>query len=671
MEEREIMNPRYISCENHYFKKAKKFCNYQDCKKFICNSCALEDHSNHLDNLQNIEKFYKKESVSLENFNLKNNLESLENPPTFTFKCIINVYHQAKFYCTDCKDFICQKCSVNHEQSHVILSNFELVENLNEKLDIIKSFFNKEKYFMDGMNEESNLIRISKESLLILEEKLLKDAFDLKFKFESFLNLMKKLKFMLLEKLWKTFSSKNNLLFSLKFDLSKFASFLDTYKFEKDKNKFFGTLIKWEGLINSILKDNEVTEIKRLINFNSQIKILNDEILFKFENLMSNFSNEIENFSVKYFQDLDNSKTFYINKFKDIIEKESGIDKEPFFNILNSNENYLNSFFDSNILVKNIVNQNNNNPRIIEINTNKTEQISSSNSQEEMKFLTKEISIEQKNIDSLKVEFYKMYLQEFQSKIDFIKTETITIYGQEKTQIPENQDITNDFSVDFKNLEIKEIEVIKYLKQKSFPLENLHIDNVSEFMIFTSEKEKNFSNNNIKSVKFDEFNEKKISELNFEDIILERNLSKADVSEKNSLSNYDAKNENNEKEFSDHQYNSEEKQVNENNENFCKIDSFNLNADKLEIENKSSIKNSNNFEEIDIQIHSETNKDKQEILIDNENLTLSQKFDENSVINQPNIKNNELNEIKQDIENQDMKNDKLEISKSINQFLFL
>jgi len=46
------------------------------------------------------------------------------------------VFHQAKKYCKECEDFICNKCAKKHDASHTLLKIEEITENVSSKINL-------------------------------------------------------------------------------------------------------------------------------------------------------------------------------------------------------------------------------------------------------------------------------------------------------------------------------------------------------------------------------------------------------------------------------------------------------------------------------------------------------------------------------------------------------
>jgi len=62
--------------------------------------------------------------------------QKLLGNPKLLFPCKYMVFHQAKKYCINCGDFICDKCLKKHDETHTIFSLNEIVENVSSKINL-------------------------------------------------------------------------------------------------------------------------------------------------------------------------------------------------------------------------------------------------------------------------------------------------------------------------------------------------------------------------------------------------------------------------------------------------------------------------------------------------------------------------------------------------------
>ena len=138
-------NSFIIYCKLHPTKQAVKYC--KDCKIFICRECSFSNHETHNSSLQtlNIPSHPKENIKSLKELTKI----KLSDYNSVTFKCMNQVFHQAKDYCQNCKNFICKNCISKHDKSHIILNLSDIFNQFNFLInDIITGEKNIEKKVM-------------------------------------------------------------------------------------------------------------------------------------------------------------------------------------------------------------------------------------------------------------------------------------------------------------------------------------------------------------------------------------------------------------------------------------------------------------------------------------------------------------------------------------------
>ena len=69
---------------------------------------------------------------------------SNNNNSPILFPCKYMLFHQAKSYCKNCDDFICDKCIQKHDKSHTILSLKDGIDILTSNINLYKKFINRE-----------------------------------------------------------------------------------------------------------------------------------------------------------------------------------------------------------------------------------------------------------------------------------------------------------------------------------------------------------------------------------------------------------------------------------------------------------------------------------------------------------------------------------------------
>jgi hypothetical protein len=150
-------NSFIIYCKLHPTKQAVKYC--KDCKIFICRECSFSNHETHNSSLQTLNiPSHPKENIK----NLKELTKiKLSDYNAVTFKCMNQVFHQAKDYCQNCKNFICKNCISKHDKSHIILNLSDIFNQFNFVInDIIVGEKNIEKKSDEKIIEKKKEINI-------------------------------------------------------------------------------------------------------------------------------------------------------------------------------------------------------------------------------------------------------------------------------------------------------------------------------------------------------------------------------------------------------------------------------------------------------------------------------------------------------------------------------
>ena len=128
-------NDFQIYCKEHPNKPAVKYCT--QCKSFICRECTFEKHGSHNSALKvlNISSHPKEEMKKLGDLS-KTQLSKAES---VSFKCMNQVFHQAKYYCQECKNYICKNCINKHDKGHNILEVKDIINQFNNVINDIIS----------------------------------------------------------------------------------------------------------------------------------------------------------------------------------------------------------------------------------------------------------------------------------------------------------------------------------------------------------------------------------------------------------------------------------------------------------------------------------------------------------------------------------------------------
>jgi hypothetical protein len=71
-----------------------------------------------------------------------------------SFPCKYMVFHQAKKYCKECEDFICDKCIKKHDSSHTLIKIEEIIKNSSQKMNLYLEV-SKGKFPIESNNNNS------------------------------------------------------------------------------------------------------------------------------------------------------------------------------------------------------------------------------------------------------------------------------------------------------------------------------------------------------------------------------------------------------------------------------------------------------------------------------------------------------------------------------------
>ena len=371
-------NSFIIYCKLHPTKQAVKYC--KDCKIFICRECSFSNHETHNSSLQtlNIPSHPKENIKSLKELTKI----KLSDYNSVTFKCMNQVFHQAKDYCQNCKNFICKNCISKHDKSHIILNLSDIFNQFNLVInDIIVGEKNIEKKSDEKIIEKKKEINIHVNQIdyekyinqiddYIVKLNLLKNnlinifAQREKFYKDYIVNLYEENEKKIIEK------EKNKISNEIPLDNEEYkeviAQFLilhDNVKFEKEINKIIQYYIDFQNLIresypklihhtdnnNDSNLDNlnfnfqnfNINEVNKQIN---QInKILFEKIDIEINNLfnnneLSNINKNIKENKEKYNEDLSK----IVNLSNEIINEEMNkilIPKQKIFDENNNQKN--------------------------------------------------------------------------------------------------------------------------------------------------------------------------------------------------------------------------------------------------------------------------------------------------------------------------------------------
>ena len=335
-------NTLVIKCKLHPEKLAIKYC--KQCKCFICRECSFENHETHNSALQsfNIPQNPKGDILKLKDLSVS----QLSNVNSINFQCMNQVFHKAKDYCRDCKNFICKFCISKHEKSHIIVSipelmhqSSKLIENLilekminkinedeekkeieveeKKKIEIEVNDIDYEKYINQINIYILKLTELKKSMINIFEKR---KKFSKDYIYKLYEENEKKIK----EEKKKYISNKKDTNIPLTHDeykeiLVQLIILHSNVKFEKDIKKIIQYYIDFKVLIEEnypILFNKNIPkeELKQMINDNFNINNVNKEINEINNKLLESIDKEVNNL-------LNNNELNKINE--DIIENQN------------------------------------------------------------------------------------------------------------------------------------------------------------------------------------------------------------------------------------------------------------------------------------------------------------------------------------------------------------
>ena len=319
----------YIPCENHPTKLAKKYCNHEKCKVFLCNACVLSSHVDHIQDVQNLNTLY------VSNTSLLNKLLSVsEKNKSFskdlTFKCMNFVFHQAKHYCKQCNGFICNKCMEKHEKDHTFVSLEDYNNNFRDLIQFFISIINFDNSVGSGMTFSG-----IPEKYQFLEkgfDGLMKNVSDCKFRVNELIKKRNNFLLNYIEKLHKFYIRKQNLIAKNKDSFKKMIKIIDDIKFEKDEKKVFKYYIDFQMLVEGmfIQEDEKANFLKmygKLNEIKEKINGLNESLLTQIESELKELGEEQIN---TLFGNVDKVIEEHNSTFKGEICKILNIDEEQY-----------------------------------------------------------------------------------------------------------------------------------------------------------------------------------------------------------------------------------------------------------------------------------------------------------------------------------------------------
>ena len=195
---------------------------------------------------------------------------SNNNNTPILFPCKYMLFHQAKSYCKNCDDFICDKCIQKHDKSHTILSLKDGIDILTSNINLYKNLsigkFPKE----EKQKKEENIEKI------IIDETIEKSFIE---EIDNLINKLINTK----KKILKFFESRKNLLkeYNLEENNTEYESDLMQKIITQEKFEIKPVNIKEIKEIHDLIKfeQNYTSVFKTVFGFNNDLENKNKEII--------------------------------------------------------------------------------------------------------------------------------------------------------------------------------------------------------------------------------------------------------------------------------------------------------------------------------------------------------------------------------------------------------
>lgn len=293
---------------------------------------------------------------SLENYfhKIQNIIQhKISDNPNLTFPCKYMVFHQAKKYCKECEDFLCDKCIKKHDESHKILSVSDILEDVSSKINLYLEI-SKGKF----PQEEKSLSTLDK---IELDENIEQNAIGQIDNLINKLNCIRKkmLKFFNLRKelLKKYNSEEHNIVYEdvlmerittqekleiKEIDEKEIKNIHDLIKYEKNDTIVFKTFIGFckdlNNKTNEIILNNEYRkklQEKDEMSVYERINLKTNELNLIMSDL---FIHEVDSFLKKSIPEIDTKIQSTEDIFKNVICAYLKIEDEEYQSLLEKTE---------------------------------------------------------------------------------------------------------------------------------------------------------------------------------------------------------------------------------------------------------------------------------------------------------------------------------------------
>ena len=292
-------NPNVILCQNHPKRKAYRYC--EQCKEFICNSCALQEK--HINHIKKIKSFSDTIKSYLPNLNTNTNIKSSLSKYIELFHFIVN--YNSSFMPIDINNIINQiNDKFDTYINKLVDLKIKLKIQISEKFEILNSiFFENEQKIMETQNKLLSILNNEDE------------------KYFEKMNLY-------LEQLNLNKNDKNNISFIEKYNTLIKQAFDDENDFNMKYNLFEAhkQLEKNNRLVKENILDKLITpcfndSIKNIENLSQKINNQHnkdiDALNKKFDYIKKNINNNKD-----YIEDEEKDENIQIKEIKEVKEKK-------------------------------------------------------------------------------------------------------------------------------------------------------------------------------------------------------------------------------------------------------------------------------------------------------------------------------------------------------------
>ena len=309
-------------CFNHPSKYAKRYC--KKCNQNICNTCALDEHSYHIEEIESLNLFYVSTSNSKDIVSLVNNTKNktllsnelaknLQEKSMLKHFCMYFIYHEATHYCKVCSNFICKECLKYHTEKfgdHEVFIFEDYYKKLYFKAEILNKvllFQNPEYNYKSSKHLAFNSSIFS--TISKFDESLVKPLYILKGNLEENMKLCKNLHENLYQKIFEYYrKNQKRLLYNQK-NLILFLKEFEKANYEPNKIISENKILSHELLINDLVGEEEFKSYLSIYLEKEKIEALVDNSFSFIESISNEFINSIQKSIIDFNSKVASSST--------------------------------------------------------------------------------------------------------------------------------------------------------------------------------------------------------------------------------------------------------------------------------------------------------------------------------------------------------------------------